>query len=113
MFERLPNTILLTLSAILLGVLLSIPLGVMGALRRGSNLDHFFSFLSIAGVAIPQFWLGLMLILIFSVKFHDWGLPFLPSSGTTTPFTGGDPLDRLAHPIPPAARPFFLVLANW
>jgi len=112
-FERLPNTILLTLSAILLGVLLSIPLGVMGALRRGSKLDHFFSFLSIAGVAIPQFWLGLMLILIFSVKFHDWGLPFLPSSGTTTPFTGGDLLDRLAHLVLPAVVLSFFYLAIW
>jgi peptide/nickel transport system permease protein len=112
-FSRLPNTILLTVTAILLGVLLSIPLGVLGALRRGSKLDHFFTFLSVAGVAIPQFWLGLMLTLLLSVKLHDWGLPFLPSSGTVTPFTGGDPLDRLAHLAMPAIVLSFFYLAVW
>jgi peptide/nickel transport system permease protein len=54
-----------------------------------------------------------MLILIFSVKFHDWGLPFLPSSGTTTPFTGGDLLDRLAHLVLPAVVLSFFYLAIW
>jgi peptide/nickel transport system permease protein len=110
---RLPNTILLTVTAIVLGVLLSIPLGVLGALRRGGKLDHFLTFLSVAGVAVPQFWLGLMLVLLFAVKFHDWGLPFLPSSGTATPFTGGDPLDRLAHLILPATVLSFFYLAIW
>jgi peptide/nickel transport system permease protein len=110
---RLPNTILLTVSAIVIGVLMSIPLGVLGALRRGSKLDHFFTFLSVAGVAIPQFWLGLILILVFSVKFHDWGLPFLPSSGTVTPFTGGDVLDRIAHLVMPAIVLSFFYLAIW
>ena len=54
-----------------------------------------------------------MLILIFSVKFHDWGLPFLPSSGTTTPFSGGDLLDRLAHLVLPAVVLSFFYLAIW
>lgn len=110
---RLPNTILLTVTAILIGILLSIPLGVLGALRRGSRLDHLFTVLSVGGIAIPQFWLGLMLVLLFSVKFHDWGLPFLPSSGLTTPFTGGDPLDRLAHLLMPAIVLSFVYLAIW
>src|SRR5205085_1376511 len=65
------------------------------------------------GVAVPQFWLGLMLVLLFSVKFHDWGLPFLPSSGITTPFTGGDLLDRMAHLILPATVLSFVYLAIW
>jgi peptide/nickel transport system permease protein len=112
-FDRLPNTILLTATAILLGVALSIPLGVLGALRRGSRLDHLFTITSVAGVAIPQFWLGLMLILLFSVKFHDWGLPFLPSSGTTTPFAGGDMLDRIAHLLMPAVVLSFFYLSIW
>jgi peptide/nickel transport system permease protein len=112
-FARLPNTVLLTLTAIVIGVLISVPLGVLGALRRGSNLDHFFTFLSVGGVAVPQFWLGLMLILLFSVKFHDWGIPFLPSSGTTTPFTGGDLLDRIAHLVMPSTVLAFFYLSIW
>jgi peptide/nickel transport system permease protein len=112
-FDRLPNTILLTVTAIVLGVVLSIPLGVIGALRRGSRTDHALTTVSVAGVAVPQFWLGLLLILLFSVKLHDWGLPFLPSSGITTPFSGGDLLDRVAHLLMPATVLSFVYLAIW
>jgi peptide/nickel transport system permease protein len=112
-FGRLPNTILLTLTAIMLGITFSIPLGVLGALRRGSKLDHFFTALSVGGVAVPQFWLGLMLVLVFSVKFHDWGLPFLPQTGVATPFSGGDLFDRLAHLVMPATVLSFVYLAIW
>ena len=87
--DRLPNTIELTITAILLGILISIPLGVVGALRRGSVIDNFFTFLSVAGVSIPSFWLALLLILLFSVSFHAWGLPWLPSGGTQTLPNGG------------------------
>jgi peptide/nickel transport system permease protein len=85
----------------------------MGALRRGSRLDHLFTVMSIGGVAVPQFWLGLMLILFLSVRLHDWGLPFLPSSGLVTPYTGGDLLDRLEHLAMPAVVLSFVYLAIW
>ncbi len=111
--DRLPNTLFLTFTAIVLGITIAIPLGVAGALRRGSRLDHALGLASIGGVAVPQFWLGLLLVLFFSVKFHDWGLPFLPSSGIVTPFTGGDALDRLAHLAMPAAVLSFFYLAVW
>ena len=111
--DRLPNTFELTITAILIGVLMSIPLGVTGALRRGSKLDHFLTAISVAGVSIPQFWLGLLLILFFSVKFHDWGLPFLPSGGAYEAYQGGDFLDRLAHLIMPATVLAFVYLAIW
>jgi peptide/nickel transport system permease protein len=112
-FDRLPNTILLTVTAILVGIVLSIPLGVIGAMRRGTRTDHSLTAVSVAGVAVPQFWLGLICILFFSVQFHDWGLPFLPSSGITTPFSGGDALDRLAHLVMPATVLSFVYLAIW
>src|SRR5215469_4842840 len=111
--ERLPNTLELTITAILLGVLLSIPLGVTGALRRGGRVDHFFTVLSTAGFAIPQFWLGLILILFFSVQLHAWNLPWLPSSGAYSSFEGGDPLDRLLHLIMPATVLSFFYLSVW
>ena len=112
-FDRLPNTLLLTITAILLGIVLSIPLGVIAAIRRGTRTDHLLTTVSVGGVAVPQFWLGLLLILFFSVQFHAWGLPFLPSGGVVTPFTGGDIFDRFAHLIMPATVLSFVYLAIW
>jgi peptide/nickel transport system permease protein len=112
-FDRLPNTLELTLTAILLGVLISIPLGVAGAVRRGSKLDHAMTVLSVGGFAVPQFWLGLVLILLFSVQFHAWRLPWLPSSGAYSAFDGGDLLDRIAHLVLPATVLSFFYLSQW
>jgi peptide/nickel transport system permease protein len=112
--DRLPATLELTTTAILLGVLISIPLGVTGALRRGSKIDNALTALSVGGFAIPAFWLGLMLILIFSVQLQAWGLPFLPSGGVMTPGTGGgDLLDRFVHLIMPATVLSFVYLSIW
>ena len=112
--ERLPATLELTVTAILIGIVISIPLGITGALRRGSKLDHFFTGLSVAGFAVPAFWLGLILILIFSVQFEAWGLPFLPSGGVMTPGTqGGDLLDRLVHLLMPATVLSFVYISIW
>jgi peptide/nickel transport system permease protein len=111
--ERLPNTLELTVTAILLGIVISIPLGVIGALRRGSKTDHSLTVVSVAGFAVPQFWLGLMLILIFSVTFQHYGLPWLPSSGAFSPIGGGDILDRAVHLIMPATVLSFFYLSLW
>lgn len=111
--DRLPNTLELTFTAILLGILLAIPLGVTGALRRGGKIDNFFTVVSTAGFAIPQFWLGLILILFFSVQLHAWGLPWLPSGGAFSSFNGGDLLDRIAHLVLPATVLSFFYLSVW
>ncbi len=112
-FERLPNTLELTVTAIVLGILLSVPLGVIGALRRGSKTDHSLTMFSVAGFAVPQFWLGLMLILVFSVTFEHNGWPWLPSGGVQSPFGGGDLGDRLLHLIMPATVLSFFYLSLW
>jgi len=112
-WSRLPATLELTVTAIVLGVLVAIPLGVTGALRRGSKVDHLLTGASVAGFAIPQFWLGLMLILLFSVSFKQWGLPWLPSGGRESAYGGGDPLDLLLHLIMPATVLAFFYLSVW
>jgi peptide/nickel transport system permease protein len=111
--DRLPNTLELTGTAIVIGILVSIPLGVIGALRRGSKADHALTVVSVAGFAVPQFWMGLLLILIFSVTFQQYGLPWLPSSGATSPLNGGDLWDRIVHLIMPATVLAFFYLSVW
>lgn len=111
--ERLPNTLELTVTAVVIGIVLSVPLGVIGALRRGSKTDHGLTVFSVAGFAVPQFWLGLMLILVFSVTFEHYGWPWLPSGGVASPFGGGDLGDRLLHLIMPATVLSFFYLSLW
>jgi peptide/nickel transport system permease protein len=110
---RLPATLELTLTAIALGVAISIPLGVTGALRRGTTLDHALTAFSVAGFAVPQFWLGLLMILLFSVSFQHWGLPWLPSNGRASTIGGGDPADLLSHLVMPASVLAFFYLTVW
>ncbi len=74
--ERLPVTLKLGLSAIVFTILVAIPLGVLAALRPNSWLDRAALSLAVAGQAMPSFWFGLMLIVLFSVMF-----PVLPPSG--------------------------------
>jgi len=74
--ERLPVTLTLGISAILFTTLIAIPLGVVAALRPNSWIDRTALSLAVAGQAMPSFWFGLMLIVLFSVIF-----PILPPSG--------------------------------
>jgi peptide/nickel transport system permease protein len=79
-FERMGNTYLLTLTSALVGMAIAVPLGVVSALKRNSPLDLLVTGLSALGTAMPSFWLGLVLILIFSVS-----LRMLPAFGALTP----------------------------
>jgi peptide/nickel transport system permease protein len=112
-FARLPATLELTGTALLLGLLISVPIGVLGAARRGSKLDHALTALSVGGFAIPPFWLGLILTLVFSVEFHNWGLPSLPQSGMTSAVNGGGLEDRVTHLVMPATVLSLYYIATW
>ena len=68
--ERMPATLLLCFTAITLAVLASVPLGILAALRPRSWLDKLTTSISLIGVCIPDFWLGLMLILLLAVAVH-------------------------------------------
>jgi peptide/nickel transport system permease protein len=78
--ERLPLTLQLTGVAIGLAILLAIPLGILAALRPGSIADRITVVISLLGLSVPQFWLGLLLIVLFAVQ-----LKWLPTSGATSP----------------------------
>jgi peptide/nickel transport system permease protein len=95
--ERLPNTLLLGGSALILSILIGIPAGVISATRRYSVVDHVVTFFSFIGVSIPAFWFAILLILVFTVHL-DW----LPASGLATPGMPFSLVNRLAHLILPA-----------
>ena len=65
---RLPATIELTLAAMLLSIVVGIPLGVLSAVHRNSAFDHALRIVTVSGLAIASFWLGIMLQLLFSMK---------------------------------------------
>lgn len=101
LFTRLPNTLLLTGLALFLEYAIAIPIGVWSALNHRRLFDQLSNVYAAVIVAVPGFWLGILLILFFAVQFQSWGLPWLPSGGMYTIATGGDLLDRLRHLILP------------
>jgi peptide/nickel transport system permease protein len=79
-FEKLPLTLLLAFVGIGFAFFLSIPFGIIAALRPGGVSDRSAVFFSLLGLSVPQFWLGLLLIIVFAVS-----LRWLPTSGVATP----------------------------
>ncbi|MED1738201.1 ABC transporter permease [Bacillus swezeyi] len=94
---RLPNTLLLMLVSTILALLISIPLGVLSARRPYSKLDYGITFTSFIGLAVPNFWFGLILIMVLSVN-----LGWFPTGGVMTLNSGFSLWDRIHHLILPA-----------
>ena len=80
-FEKLPLTLLLSFVGIGFAFVISIPLGIIAALRPGGVSDRSTVFFSLIGLSVPQFWLGLLFIIVFAVQ-----LRWLPTSGVATPY---------------------------
>lgn len=97
LFERLPNTLVLSGAALLLAVSIGLVIGTMAATRIRSLIDHAVMLLSVVGVSLPLFWLALMSILILSVKFR-----LFPAAGMSTSPTDASVADRIHHLILPA-----------
>ena len=77
--ERMPPTLYLTTAGLVVALVIALPLGTIAALKRHSFVDNFCTMLAVAGQAMPIFWLGIMLIIIFAVR-----LKALPASGYGT-----------------------------
>jgi peptide/nickel transport system permease protein len=101
--DRIPNTLLLSGTALVMAVLLAVPLGTISALYRYSWLDYLATVVAFAGVSIPVFWLAILMIIVFSVQ-----LGWLPSSGMVTVGAAFSLRDLVAHLVMPA-----LVLATF
>lgn len=73
---RFPNTILLALASMIVTTLISIPLGIIAAIKQNTWIDSSLSAIAMAGISMPSFWLGLMMVILFSVM-----LGWLPATG--------------------------------
>ncbi|MGQ0766113.1 MAG: ABC transporter permease [Gemmatimonadota bacterium] len=94
---RLPDTLLLAGSAILISFAVALPLGLSAAARPGGAVDRITGLLSVAGMSVPVFWLGIVMILLLAVQF-----PLLPAGGASSAGGGGGLVDRLRHLVLPA-----------
>jgi len=126
MASRLDNTLTLMLTATALSLVVAVPIGIYSAVKQYSRLDYIVTTFSFFGTAMPVFWLAIMLILIFSWKFREWGLPFLPAGGVTSVRTppegsllrvvGAEPgglTDKAVHLIMPTITLSMLYMAGW
>lgn len=94
LLERVQPTGLLTLYSLTTAILIAIPSGVIAAMRPNSIIDRLLMVMSISGAAIPSFFFGILLILLFAV-----GLGWLPSGGYTD--IGEDPVEHIKYMILP------------
>ena len=84
LFDKLPNTIKLALAAIVIEMIFGIAAGVISAIKRYSFWDVLVTLSTSVLVSVPVFWLGMLLQILFGIKFKEWGLPYLPISGMSS-----------------------------
>ena len=119
----LPQTLKLTIAATLLSLLIGVPVGIYSAVHQYSKADYLVTTGTFFGTAMPVYWLGLMLILVFSFKFKEWGLPYLPPGSTSglrdyvLPGFGriiaGSTFDQAIRLIMPTITLSLLFMAGW
>ncbi len=103
--ERLPNTLYLSLTAFFIALCISIPIGIISAVKQYSWFDHLMTTIAFLGHSVPVFWFGLILIIVFNVTIKNpfTGGPLLPGGGMYTIGEDFSIQDRLVHLIMPAS----------
>jgi peptide/nickel transport system permease protein len=93
--QKLPVTLQLATMAMLIAILIGVPAGIISAVKKGTAWDYIVNVVSLWGISTPNFWLGILMIFLFSVH-----LGWLPASGYVSPFE--DPWQSLKTTIMPA-----------
>ncbi|MCZ8183650.1 MAG: ABC transporter permease [Beijerinckiaceae bacterium] len=93
--QKLPVTLQLATMAMLIAILIGVPAGIISAVKKGTAWDYVVNVISLWGISTPNFWLGILMIFLFSVH-----LGWLPASGYVSPFE--DPWQSLKTTIMPA-----------
>jgi peptide/nickel transport system permease protein len=130
LLSRMRNTMILMISATVVSLVIAIPIGIFSAVRQYSRLDYFVTTFSFFGTAMPVFWFGLMLIILFggnqSPLYKAFGFPYLPTGNVILvrdPLPGsllellnatpGSILDIAVHALLPTMVLSLLYMAGW
>lgn len=124
--SRLGNTLLLLVTSTLISLAVAIPIGVISAVKQYSVLDYVVTTFTFIGTSLPSFWFGLMMVLIFSIKFKEWGIPYMPAGGIVSlraapagsliaalKIAPGSLADKLIHMVMPVFVLSMLSMAGW
>jgi peptide/nickel transport system permease protein len=112
-WAAIPNTLLLAVVSLTVALAVAIPLGVYSAVRHGSAFDRSATVGAVGAYSMPDFWLALLLVILFALKFREWGLPSLPVGGMVNPRGGGDLVDRIQHLILPVVALALIQIGGW
>jgi peptide/nickel transport system permease protein len=112
-WDRLPNTLLLMLTAEIVILLGSLLIGVYSALHQYSFMDNLITAISFVGYSMPIFFIALLSMYIFSVQFKAWGLPSLPTVGMFDPQVGQTPGQVALHMVLPVFSLAFISFAAY
>lgn len=111
--ERVPNTLLLMIPAEIIVIAFSLVVGIFSALRQYSITDHIITGFSFVGYSMPIFFVALVSMYIFAVKFKAWGLPYLPTVGMFDPKIGKTSSQVALHMVLPIFSMTVITVAGY
>ena len=111
--ERIPNTLLLMVTAEVVIIIFSLVLGVYSAVKQYSFFDNLITGLSFVGYSMPIFLIALLSMYLFSLNFKEWGLPYLPTVGMFDPEVGRTPGQIALHMVLPVLSLSVISIAGY
>jgi peptide/nickel transport system permease protein len=100
-WDRIPNTLLLMIASEAVIIVFALVIGVYSALRQYSVMDNLITGVSFVGYSMPIFFIALLSMYLFAVKFKEWGLPHLPTVGMFDPQVGKTTAQVAVHMVLP------------